>query len=361
MIGPEEAALTSRLNPIYLEGRPLQIESPLAHALGLKDGQIVQASIELRGDTLKMLLNGGMVELPPGLRFQPGEQIWLSVHARAAGWLLKPVDAPASGASANEIPPSIAPTVNINTSRLLALSLRPPMTPTLMSLFQPDTFNALMRTAGNPELAAAFQQMQLSIKGLSAQAIQAVVQNSGFWLESLLFRGQSIPNTDTKALLRRMIRSMGDLESPSKSSLEKAVDDVEAAQVGSIAAQSRGELEFSMVLPFADTNPVEVRFFRPARRPGEEPPPFTVDIHTDNEHLGEIWLKTSVSRASHVELIMWALRQDVVNLARSHSAALAKRLDQAGLKMDSLKVFHSARPSLPESWAPPGTVLDVSA
>jgi hypothetical protein len=363
MIAPEEAALTSRLNPIYLEGRPLQLEEPAARALGLKDGQIVQASIELRGDTLKMLLNGSLVELPPGLRFSPGDQIWLSVHARAAGWLLKPVDPRAANSPVNSTSSSAspAPAANINNSRLLALSLRPPMTPTLMSLFQPATLNALMRTVGSPELASAFQQMQLYTTGLNAQSLQAAVQNSGFWLEGMLFRGQTVPNTDTKALLRRMIRGMGESESSAKSSLEKAVDDVEAAQVESVAAQSRGELDFSMVLPFADTDPVEIRFFRPARRPGEPPPPFTVDIHTNNEHLGEIWLKTSVSRASHVELIMWAVREDVANLARTHTTALAKRLDQVGLTMDSLRVFNSARPSLPESWTPPGSMLDISA
>ena len=230
-----------------------------------------------------------------------------------------------------------------------------------MSLFQPAAFNDLMRAMGSPELALAFQQMQLSAKGVNAQSLQTAVQNSGFWLEGMLFRGQTIPNTDIKAMLRRLIRGMGESESSAKSTLEKAIDDVEAAQVQSIAAQSRGELDFSMVLPFIDANPVEIRFFRPARRPGEPPPPFTVDIHTDNEHLGEIWLKTSVSRASHVELIMWAVREDVANLARTHTKALAKRLDQVGLTMDSLRVFNSARPSLPESWIPPGSMLDISA
>ncbi len=372
MMGPEEATLASRLNPIFLEGRPLLIEDPAARALGLKDNQIVKASVELRGDTLKMLLNGSLIELPPGLRFSPGDQIWLSVHARASGWLLKPVD-PRSVRSADNAGSSAAPAAptsassaaaasgSINQSRLLALSLRPPMTPTLMSLFQPATISALVRTLGNPEMAAALQQMQLSMRGLNAQSLQSAVQNSGFWMESTLFRGQSVSGSDSKSLLRKLIRGLGESESDEKTLLEKAVDDIESAQVESVAAQSRGELDFSMVLPFADANPVEIKFFRPRRRPGQEAPPFTVDIHTNNEHLGEIWLKTSVSRASHVELMMWALREDVVNLAREHASALAKKLDEAGLKMDSLQVFHSARPSLPSNWAPPGSMLDVSA
>jgi len=55
------------------------------------------------------------------------------------------------------------------------------------------------------------------------------------------------------------------------------------------------------------------------------------------------------------------VREDVVNLARRHTEALSKRLRDAGLTMDSMRIFHSARPSLPESWsAPSGAMLDIS-
>jgi hypothetical protein len=131
--------------------------------------------------------------------------------------------------------------------------------------------------------------------------------------------------------------------------------------VDSLAAQSRGELTFSMVLPFADANPVEIKFFRPPRRPGQQKPAFSVDIHTENDELGEIWLKTSVTEAAHVDLMMWALKESVVRLAKRHSNALSERLSLAGLTMDSFNIFHSARPSLPDNWAPPGAMLDVVA
>jgi hypothetical protein len=105
-----------------------------------------------------------------------------------------------------------------------------------------------------------------------------------------------------------------------------------------------------------------VRFFRPARQPGREAPPFSVDIHTENEVLGEIWLKTSITHASHVDLMMWALKGSAVRLARKHSDALGQRLQKAGLTMDSFRIFHAARPSLPDGWSPPaGAMLDVCA
>ena len=64
LFGPEQAALPGRLNPIYLEGRPLQLETSIAQQLGLRDGQIVQASVELRGEALMRIIAvqpGGVV------------------------------------------------------------------------------------------------------------------------------------------------------------------------------------------------------------------------------------------------------------------------------------------------------------
>jgi hypothetical protein len=229
-----------------------------------------------------------------------------------------------------------------------------------MQLFQPAQINAMLQAAASPDLAALFNRMRLSLQGLNALDLQRAVQGSGLWFEALLSQGQLVSGQDNKAWLRRMIRALGEREAPQRATLERALDDVEAAQVESLQAQSRGEISFAMVLPFADARPISIRFFRPARRPDQQAPPFTVNIHTDNEVLGEIWLKTAISRASHVDLMMWALKSDVVALARQHSDALAGRLKEAGLTMDSFRIFHSARPSLPESWTPPGAMLDVS-
>lgn len=360
--GVEQMALPGRLNPFYLEGRPLPLATVLAQQLGLRDGQIVQGTIEARGAQLKLLLDGRLLDLPPGLRLRPGDSLTLRAIAGGAGWLLKPIDAgstPQSPASAPllageaALPPGM--------SRLLALSLRPPMSPTLLQLFQPQVLAGLLQSAGSPELAALFQRMQLSMRGLSPLSLQAAVMSSGFWLEPLLARGLGGVTGDAKALLRRLVRAIGEREAGMAESVRRAVDDIESAQVESLAAQSRGELSFSMVLPFADAYPVAIRFFRPPRQPGEEAPPFSVDIHTINDVLGEIWLKTSITRAGHVELMMWALKESVVRLARRHGDALGERLKVAGLTMDAFRVFHASRPSLPDSWTPPGAMLDVRA
>ncbi len=360
--GTEQTALPGRLNAFYLDGRTIPIALPVAQQLGLRDEQVVQASIALRGETLKLLYDGELIDLPPGLRFRPGEQVWLRANRSAGGWTLKAVDARAGAASASPSVAAAAAEPPTGISRLLALSLRPPMSPTLLDLFQPAVMNGLLQSTGNPALASLFQRMQLSMRGLSPGALQGAALSSGFWLEALLGRGQPAPANDAKSLLRKLIRALGEKEPAKVDALKKAIDDVESAQVESLAAQARGELSFAMVLPFADANPVEIRFFRPPRRPGQEKPPFSVDIHTTHQVLGEIWLKSSISQAAHVDLMMWALKDSVVRLARRHSDTLAQRLSLAGLTMDSFRIFHAARPSLPDSWsASPGAVLDVVA
>ena len=317
----------------------------------------------MRGETLQLMYSGEWIELPPGLRFRPSEQVWLRANRSAGGWTLKAVDRrPASSATPAPLAdtdPDTLPQAGI--SRLQALSLRPPTSPALLDLFEPASLRALLQSAGSGELASLFGSLQLSMRGITPDALQNAMWSSGFWVEALLGRGQSTPAGDTKSLLRKLIRALGDKEPAKVDHLKKAVDDVEAAQVESLAAQARGEFSFAMVLPFRDSNPVEIRFFRPPRRPGQQKSPFSVDIHTRNDILGEIWLKTSITQAAHVDLMMWAMKS-VVRLANRHSDALAKRLALAGLTMDSFRVFHSARPSLPQGWdAAPGSVLDVVA
>ncbi len=364
--GIEQAALPGRLNPFYLDGRPLPLEQAIARQLGLRDGQIIQGTIALRGEALKLLLNGKLLDLPPGLRFSPGEQVWLRAIRGGGGWSLKPL--PADAARAAALSPAAAEAAATATaeapglSRLLALSLRPPMSPTLLQLFQPGVMDALLRSGGDAGLASLFQGMQLSMRGLTPAALQGAALSSGFWLESLLGRGQPAGALDGKGLLRRLIRALSDKEPAAATQLHRALDDIESAQVDSLAAQARGELSFAMVLPFRDANPVEIKFFRPPRRPGQQAPPFSVDIHTHNDVLGEIWLKTSIAQAAHVDLMMWAVKDSVVRLARRHADALGQRLAVAGLTMDSFRIIHAARPELPEAWsATPGAMLDVSA
>jgi hypothetical protein len=370
MSGTEPIASTGRIHPISAEIRPLQLEVTQARMMGLRDGQIIQGSMELRGDSHKLLLNGQLLDLPPGFRFRPGDPVWLKAQSRADGWWLRLLD-PRRGAAAlnqpgnthHEPPPTkeLAP-ATLTTSRLQALLLRPPMSPTLMSLFEPKEIASLLKSASNEVLVSQFLRMRLSMGSLSAGALQNAVQGSGLWLESMLARGQSSPLADAKTLLRRLLRALGERDSPHQASLQRAIDDIEAAQVESVSAQSRGELAFALVVPFANANPAYIDFFQPARRGNQkEAPPFTINIHTDHHTLGELWLKMSFIAKSQIDLIVWAIKPETAKRASQTTVELTRLLSGSGLSLGIFRVFNSARPSVPAGSSTPGSMLDIQA
>ena len=119
---------------------------------------------------------------------------------------------------------------------------------------------------------------------------------------------------------------------------------------------------FSIVLPLRDAEPLEISF---ERQPGasEQNQLLTVNVHSQSQEYGELWLKTNLLGKTDVELVMWALREGVVEQARELSGLLGQELEKAGLVMRSFQVIHGERPfKLPEH-APTGSghILDMRA
>ena len=68
------ANAVSKVNPIFLEGT-LKIASSEAKSVGLRDGQIIQAVIENRGDHTKLLIGNKEFEIPKKFSHWRGFQI----------------------------------------------------------------------------------------------------------------------------------------------------------------------------------------------------------------------------------------------------------------------------------------------
>jgi len=84
--GAETAGLVGRPSPIYLEGRlPLLLQAKDVMALGLRDGQMVKPTIEVRQEQLKMVLFNRVFDLPAGLRAQAGDVLSMQVQVLANG------------------------------------------------------------------------------------------------------------------------------------------------------------------------------------------------------------------------------------------------------------------------------------
>jgi hypothetical protein len=145
--------------------------------------------------------------------------------------------------------------------------------------------------------------------------------------------------------------------------LESAARELEAAQAQSAQKWVNGELSLHIVLPFVDHEPVDLHFQKPARKPNQEEPPLTVDIHSRSRTLGEIWLNTTISQSTGVDLVMWALRGDVADMARQRAADLGLELGAAGLNLQSFQIFNAPRPlaRAVEASGTRGSVVDTRA
>ncbi len=413
LFSPETLALAGRANPVLLEGRSPIVQAVQAKALGLSDGQIVSAIAEVRGERLKLILQGRAIDWPSGLRLKPGETVLLKAYVQTNGtWVLQPQTGAGSGvgtllaggrvapfnapvATAANVaagpavaPSAYAPLANADaamSARLSGLLARPPDTQAWMHLFQSGALSQLVTAlgatlgatpgsgatpvAGKREWFDLWPALRLSMASLSTTGLREAMLANGLSAEALLVRGSPNAAIDIKALLRNMLRRLGPT-TPGSVVLSDALDDLERAQVEAVQSLDKRELAFSMVLPFVDADPVTLRFRRQARTNPNDPAVFTVDVHTNNQRLGELWLRTVItppatgsSGASSVDMTMWALREDVAQAALAASGDLAGELDAKGLIMTNLQVFNAPRPASSHTWSPPeaGSVLDVNA
>ena len=404
--GADALGLPGRVNPLFLEGPLLPIETPIAKELQLRDGQVVQATLRLNGGQPELMLRGRIINTPVLMLGHLAPTVWLKVvQTPQGGWALQPTKEPPTPAlhavtplsppmtpslsQVASMPPALLPSVY---SRMANLLFRPPGPSDVAQLFRPGTLDALLKTLARPDLQAQWRGMQLSMAQLTPEAISRALA-SALGAEVWLSRGQSAPNSDPKLLLRKLIQA---LQSPDKSAntlrlvqndesddlvqalssgtrdsdtpaatfaqLQHAFEEMESAQVQAVQAQAQREVLFRMTLPFVDAEPVELVFRREPRN-SDQLPLLTVNVHSRSETYGPVWLKTQLEGSQHIDLTMWAEKADVASTARLRSSELGLQLQQAGLNMRSFQIVHGARPEAPADFTPTGRglVVDMSA
>ena len=372
-----------------------RVDAPTVQAMGLKDGQVLQASVQARDGSLGFVVDGRVLPtLQPGtqdspllvnLRVEINEDGTATLHN-----LLAPAAKPTSAAPplalapvslagvlatvAEEAPQRITLGPQDFFSRLGSLLFRANGLPELVNLFNSGTLDAVLRQVGRPDLQAQWSRQRLSMAQLSPRDVRSAVQ-AALGSERSLLSGvdRDMPANDTKQLLMGALASMGALDDLSSEELgaaqqlQRGVDDLESAQVRAAQAQTQQDLVFNMVIPFRDASPVEIQFERRRTSEGRSTP-FTVNIHSTSADYGELWLKTELLAQDRVDLMMWARSAAVVDMAQSGAANLGAQLQSAGIAMRSFQVIHGERPGgqAGASQEPPvsalaGAVLDIRA
>ena len=359
MLGIDQVTSATKTALPVLDSAPVRVSEPVARDLGLRDGEVVKGAVEADGDALKLILNGLPVELPPGRGLVAGDTPTFRVIESPAGLLLQPVQvfpaaAPVPPAAAQGMPAPSLP------AAILSMLMHPLESPALTELFTGGIMASALAAANAPELAALFRKARPAMANLTTNSLREAVADAGLWTESSLARGKVPQEYNIKLLLRRLLKAGGG-NAPIRNTLERAVEDIESSQLQAVQAKTQNELMLNLVIPFSDANPVRLTFFRPAPSREQPDPPFTVNVHTRNDVLGEVWLKTAVTARTRIDLTMWALLPSVATAASNASRALGLELEKAGLRMNSFVVYNGARRDAERDTSPPGAILNFEA
>jgi hypothetical protein len=375
VLGPESVSGVPRAPAIQLDTRPLWIETRVAQNLNLRDGQVVQAVAKAQDGAVRLWLKDFSFGVPNGWTFQDGDKPFLRVSLTSSGWglLIQPFAKgetsrpalPLASQPATQLPATEVVS-NVN-ARLSTLLLQPPGFSALLPWLQPGTLDALARSIGANDWLSRYKAASLVMAQLNPEALRRVIMAQARSAEHSLAR-KGMVEDEPKSLLRKLLAELAQEDGKAlvdkvSQDLNRAVDELEASQLQTVQELAKGQLALHVVLPFVDADPVELFFHRPPRQNNDEAPPLSVDVHSRSRSLGEIWLNTTISSGRQVDLIMWALKEETVGLARVNASELQFELDAFDLKLQSFQIFHAPRPGQPEQWTPPsrGSVVDTQA
>ncbi len=85
LLTSEQVSAVGRAVPLPMEVRLPMVQADVARALGLLDGQIVSALVEVRNERLRLVLQNRAIELPPRWRALLGQTVQLQVQQLASG------------------------------------------------------------------------------------------------------------------------------------------------------------------------------------------------------------------------------------------------------------------------------------
>ena len=386
MLGPDVISAASRIGPVQAENRTVWVQTPLAQQLGLRDGQIVQATAEVRDQRVRLWLKDFFFELPNGWVLKDGDKPFLRVSHNPGGWgfLIQAFpngQTPAATATpVNQLfglNPSLNPGLNPGlalaaeaaqpepqSNRVGMLLIHPPGFATFSKLLNDVTQGSWSNQAEIGPWLQRLLQQRSSMAQMNPSMLRKAVMGQARSSENILLQGQEGAD-EPKTLLKTLLGLLSE-EGANKEVLrqvEDATSEFEAAQAQSAQKMQQGELSLHVILPFVDADPVDLHFQRPPRKKGQEEPPLCVDIHSRSRVLGEVWLNTQISKGSDVNLVMWALRGDVALLAKERSGELGLELGSAGLQLQSFQIFNAPRPlaRVSESSGTRGSVIDLRA
>ena len=375
MLGTEQVNLIPRMATPLLEGvESIRITDQVAKSMGLQDNQIVRGVIEDRQGIIRLILNNRDFELKSNKKFKPGDAISFRVQNTKSGVTLNPVSNDANPTSSVSSINSLLSGGDV--SKILSLFYRPAQASSLAKFFSPESLNQFMAELGEKGKEIRLNQLMTTMRNFSPEMARSAMQNSGLFGESMLSK-QSFNRSDLKHILRTLLTftSLGNSE---RTLISQAIDEIESNQLESLSAQKNRDVSYSFVIPFSDSDPVEINIeaesdsieqefqnesqvdeFDQSSRRNNSLYKWVVNLYTDSKELGEIWSKATFKNAMTVEMILWARNEQSVELAQLEEGYLKELFAGFGISLEKFVVLNAERPRIEKSLTGPGQVLDV--
>lgn len=377
--GTETAHLFARNAALIPEARLPAVEAKIAADLNLRDGQVIQATLQASLQSLKFTewdmrlpLTAAQAAIFARWTAPDGETLKLRVQVTPNGSiLLRPMPATAQAGPEPDLTTEL---VNPQATRLAQLIVRQSDVRALTDLLKPGVLDGLLQSTALAVDSDARQKLLASLRlrpstiNLTGERVRDWVKHLGMDLENALLTGKSVSPATLKWGLRALLDELAGDDSGAAHRVQQALDDLEASQLMAGQFLPGREWTLTLLLPFRDANPVLIRFSRgQAQSESEsesEPAPMTIQLHTESAQLGEVWLQTRIQELRKVDMMMWTTNEGLATQARAHSGTLGQELADLGLTMTGMQVIHGRRPeeaaaSQPLQTAERGHLLDL--
>lgn len=354
--GTETAHLIARSAPVIPENRLPVVEAKVAADLNLRDGQVVQATLQTSLQALKfnewdlrLPLTAAQAGVMARWTAPDSETLKLRVQLMPNGSILLRPLPPAAQATTSAQMNSPQEAAGLSASRLHQLAMRPTDLRALTDLLKPGVLESLIQTGLSLDSDARLRlqtslRLRPGVGNLSADKIKNWVKHSGLGTEHHLLNSRQVSPADFKLGLRALLAELSADDADSTQQLHQALDDLEASQLLGAQTLTGREWTLSLVLPFRDANPVLIRFSRAQPQPDQPNPALTIQLHTQLGAAGDIWMHTRIHELQQVDMVMWATNGQLAHQARIQSQVLTQELEGLGLRMTSLQVIHGRRP-----------------
>ena len=330
------ANAVSKVNPIFLEGT-LKIAAADAKMVGLRDGQIVQAVIENRGDHTKLLIGNKEFELPKNMHGGENSKFQAKVSILNNGSaVLNPAGVSISGGNS---PPTFLPL----SPHFMNLLLHSSGFGNLLNIYSSGFLSSISAHSGLTDIIAKILGLRLNLSTLTASDLKAFILNFGLFNEAILAKKQKLSPKNQKVLLIQLVRMLTE-RGIDPQSVNRAILDIEASQLETNQNLQNRELFFSLMLPFKDFGSVDFSFSKIASKNNEKDSPYTFNLHTKNEKLGEIWLRVVVEKRINLNMQMWATDEQTYRKAKYGVSNLNRLLSDSGLQISAFEIFNEEKP-----------------